>query len=82
MEIDSDVEREKVEALVRELMEGVKGQGLRQRVIDWKKKSEVATSPEGSSYTNFDKLVRQLKQGMILTVSNSQPPPADSKRKP
>ncbi|KAK6282316.1 hypothetical protein POUND7_016141 [Theobroma cacao] len=69
MEIDSDVEREKVEALVRELMEGVKGQGLRQRVIDWEKKAEVATSPEGSSYTNFDKLVRQLKQGMVNFLS-------------
>ncbi|XP_022725843.1 7-deoxyloganetin glucosyltransferase-like [Durio zibethinus] len=63
MEIDSDVKRKKVEALVRELMEGMKGQDLRQKAMDWKKKAEVATSPGGSSYANFDTIVKQLKQG-------------------
>ncbi|XVF01553.1 hypothetical protein REPUB_Repub04eG0099000 [Reevesia pubescens] len=65
MEIESDVTRETVEALVRELMEGVKGQHLRQKAVDWKKKAELATSPDGSSYSNFHKIVRQLKQGMV-----------------
>lgn len=64
MEIDSDIKREKVESLVRELMEGMKGQGLRQKAIDWKKRAEIATSPDGSSYINFNKIVTQLKQGM------------------
>ncbi|TYH37090.1 hypothetical protein ES332_D12G016700v1 [Gossypium tomentosum] len=64
MEIDSDIKREKVESLVRELMEGMKGQGLRQKAIDWKKRAEIATSPDGSSYINFNKMVIQLKQGM------------------
>ncbi|XWS68281.1 hypothetical protein CRYUN_Cryun04dG0077300 [Craigia yunnanensis] len=64
MENNSDVKREKVESLVRELMEGVKGQDLRQKAVDWRS-AEVATSPEGSSCTNFDSIVKQLKQGMV-----------------
>ncbi|GMI78729.1 UDP-glucosyl transferase 85A2 [Hibiscus trionum] len=61
MEIDSDVKRDKVESLVRELMEGVKGNGLRLKAMDWKKKAEAATSPHGSSYINFHNIVMQLK---------------------
>ncbi|KAE8663774.1 7-deoxyloganetin glucosyltransferase [Hibiscus syriacus] len=62
MEMDSDVNREKVEILARELMEGMKGHCLRVKAMDWKKKAEAATTPGGSSYINFDNIVMQLKQ--------------------
>lgn len=65
MEIDGNMKREKVESLVRELMEWMKGKGLRQNAMDWKKKAEIATSPDGSSYIKFNKIVIQLKQGML-----------------
>ena len=37
MEIDTDVKREKVEGLVRELMKGEKGMVIRKKVMEWKK---------------------------------------------
>ncbi|XP_008237171.1 PREDICTED: 7-deoxyloganetin glucosyltransferase-like isoform X2 [Prunus mume] len=65
MEIDTKVKREKVERLVRELMEGEKGKKMREKAMEWKKKAEAATRTGGSSYTNFDMLVKQLKQEPI-----------------
>ncbi|XP_050102391.1 7-deoxyloganetin glucosyltransferase-like [Malus sylvestris] len=62
MEIDTQVERDKVEKLVRELMEGDKGKEMRENSTEWKKKAEAATTHGGSSYTNFDVLIKQLKQ--------------------
>lgn len=62
MEIDTKVKREKVERLVRELMEGEKGKEMREKAMEWKKKAEASTRTGGSSYTNFDTLVKQLRQ--------------------
>ncbi|KAA8536451.1 hypothetical protein F0562_028929 [Nyssa sinensis] len=62
MEIDTDVRREQVEGLVRELMKGEKGKEMREMVTEWKKRAEAATKPGGSSYINFDMLVKHLKQ--------------------
>ncbi|KAA8536450.1 hypothetical protein F0562_028928 [Nyssa sinensis] len=42
MEIDSDVKRDEVEKLVRELMNGEKGKEMKKKVMDWKKKAEEA----------------------------------------
>ncbi|KAI4297179.1 hypothetical protein L6164_037078 [Bauhinia variegata] len=60
MEIDTDVKREEVERLVIELMEGEKGKEMKQRAMEWKKKAEEATSPNGSSYINLDQLVKNV----------------------
>ncbi|XP_059648051.1 7-deoxyloganetin glucosyltransferase-like [Cornus florida] len=62
MEIDTDVKREKVEGLVRDLMEGEKGKEMRVQGMEWKTKAEKATRPGGSSYINFDTLVNHLKR--------------------
>jgi UDP:flavonoid glycosyltransferase YjiC (YdhE family) len=62
MEIDSDVKKEKVEGLVRELMEGGKGKEIRENVMEWKKRVQVATKVGGSSYINFGSLVRKLSE--------------------
>ncbi|XP_057970608.1 linamarin synthase 2-like [Malania oleifera] len=59
MEVNHDVKREEIEALVRELMEGEEGKKMRKRVLEWKKKAKEATSFGGSSYTNFNRFVRE-----------------------
>ncbi|KAL5701818.1 7-deoxyloganetin glucosyltransferase [Ranunculus cassubicifolius] len=60
MEIDNDVKRDKLEALVRELMEGEKGKKMKEKVMEWKKSTEVSAQPDGSSYANLDKIVEEL----------------------
>ncbi|KAF2294121.1 hypothetical protein GH714_007674 [Hevea brasiliensis] len=60
MEIDSDVKREKVEQVVRELMEGKKGKEMRVKAMDWQRKAQVATNLGGSSYSNFERLANDL----------------------
>ncbi|CAK9162633.1 unnamed protein product, partial [Ilex paraguariensis] len=59
MEINHDVNREEVEELVRQMMEGEKGQKMRVKARDWKKKAEEATTIGGSSYNNFDKFIEK-----------------------
>jgi hypothetical protein len=61
IEIESDVNREQVEGLVKELMGGEKGKEMRKKCVDWKHKAEAATSIGGSSYDNYNSLVLQLK---------------------
>ncbi|KAI3989709.1 hypothetical protein MKX01_009201 [Papaver californicum] len=60
MEIDSNVERDGVERLVRELMEGDKGKEMKKRTLEWKQIAAEATLPGGSSYVNIDKIVSEL----------------------
>lgn len=61
MEIDSDVKRDEVESLVREMMEGERGKEMRNRAMVWKGKAgEATTSPSGSSYVNFEKLIDEV----------------------
>ncbi|KAM7478988.1 hypothetical protein LguiA_027201 [Lonicera macranthoides] len=60
MEIDSDVKREKVEVLVRELMEGEKGKEMKRNVMEWKKKAEEAVGDGGCSQVNLDKLLAEV----------------------
>ncbi|GAV92514.1 UDPGT domain-containing protein [Cephalotus follicularis] len=61
MEINSDVKRDEVEILVRELMEGEKGKDMKKKAMEWKKLAEESTtSPNGSSYKNFEELIHQV----------------------
>ena len=61
MEIESDVNREKVESLVRELVVGERGREMKRRALEWKSKAEKATArPVGSSYMGFEKVVQCL----------------------
>ncbi|PIA52100.1 hypothetical protein AQUCO_01000173v1, partial [Aquilegia coerulea] len=57
MEINYDVKREEVELIVKELMEG---EEMKNKAMDFKKKAIEATSPHGSSYNNFERLVRDV----------------------
>ncbi|XP_054809890.1 7-deoxyloganetin glucosyltransferase-like [Prosopis cineraria] len=61
LEIESDVKREGVERLVKELMEGEKGKEMKKAALEWKKMAEEATCrPGGSSFQNFETVVRQV----------------------
>ncbi|KAI3880394.1 hypothetical protein MKX03_020875 [Papaver bracteatum] len=60
MEIDNDVKRDEVEELVRELMEGEKGKEMKKKAMEWKRKSEEAVAPGGSSYLNLNKMIDEI----------------------
>ncbi|XP_070056180.1 7-deoxyloganetin glucosyltransferase-like [Nicotiana tomentosiformis] len=61
MEIDSNVKRKVIEELVKELMIGEKGIEMKENALKWKKLTEeTISSPDGSSYLNFDKLVSHV----------------------
>ncbi|XP_075520759.1 7-deoxyloganetin glucosyltransferase-like [Primulina tabacum] len=60
LEIEGDVEREKVANLVKVLMEGEKGKQMRKKALEWKDKAQLAAKPGGSSYHNFEVLVNEI----------------------
>ncbi|KAA8538101.1 hypothetical protein F0562_027709 [Nyssa sinensis] len=61
MEINSDVKRDEVESLVKDLMVGEKGEEKKKKAMEWKKMTEEATaSSTGSSYMNLEKMINQL----------------------
>ncbi|GMN33836.1 hypothetical protein TIFTF001_004367 [Ficus carica] len=59
MEVNHDVKRDEVAALVKEMMEGNKGMKMREKALEWKKKAGEATDVVGSSYNQFDKLIKE-----------------------
>ncbi|KAM3342326.1 hypothetical protein P3S68_027292 [Capsicum galapagoense] len=60
MEIDSNVKRDEVENLVRELMIGEKGKEMRKKASEWKNLAkEAGKKPTGSSYVNIDQLINE-----------------------
>jgi UDP:flavonoid glycosyltransferase YjiC (YdhE family) len=60
MEIDNNVKREEVEMLVKELMEGEKGDKMRGKAMEWKRLAEEAAGPEGTSSINLDKFIHEI----------------------
>ncbi|GAU47727.1 hypothetical protein TSUD_285140 [Trifolium subterraneum] len=60
MEIDTNVKREEVEKLVNELMVGEKGNKMRKKAMELKKKVEDDTRPGGRSYMNLDKVIKEI----------------------
>ncbi|KAH6827545.1 UDP-glucosyl transferase 85A3 [Perilla frutescens var. hirtella] len=60
MEIDNDVKRDEVEFLVRELMEGERGERMKENAVEWKRKAEEAAAIGGSSCLNLEKLIEDL----------------------
>ncbi|CAI9269244.1 unnamed protein product [Lactuca saligna] len=60
LEIDHNVSRDEVERLTKELIGGDKGKRIRSKALEWKKKIEIATGPNGSSSLNIDKLANDI----------------------
>ncbi|XP_030509618.2 7-deoxyloganetin glucosyltransferase [Cannabis sativa] len=65
IEIDTNVKRDEVEKLVRELMGGEKGKEMRKKAMEWKRMAEEVAKPCGSSMVNFDKLIEEVLQGPL-----------------
>jgi hypothetical protein len=59
MEVNHDVNRDEIEALVKEMMEGDKGKGMRQNTLEWKQKALETTDIGGSSYQSFERLIKE-----------------------
>ncbi|XP_021900833.1 7-deoxyloganetin glucosyltransferase-like [Carica papaya] len=57
MEINSDVNRDEVESLVRELMEGEKGKEMKKNAMEWKRMAEGATC---SSCVNLKAMISKI----------------------
>ena len=60
MEIDNHVQRDEVEKLVIELMDGEKGIEMKNKIMEWKTKAEDGTTRGGSLYQNVDKLIAEV----------------------
>ncbi|CBI34077.3 unnamed protein product, partial [Vitis vinifera] len=58
--------RDKVEKLVRELMDGEKGKKMKKKAMEWKKLAEEAIMLGGSSYNNFNKLLSDHNHKRLL----------------
>ncbi|XP_075674870.1 7-deoxyloganetin glucosyltransferase-like [Castanea sativa] len=60
MEVDNNVQRDEMEKLVRELIDGEKGKEIKKNVMEWKTKPKDSTKPSGSSYQNLDKFIAEV----------------------
>ncbi|XP_073292570.1 7-deoxyloganetin glucosyltransferase-like [Primulina huaijiensis] len=60
LEICSDAKREDVGYLVRELLDGERGEKMKRRALEWKEKVAKAIDCGGSSYLNLSKLVKDV----------------------
>ncbi|KAD4178608.1 hypothetical protein E3N88_27199 [Mikania micrantha] len=60
MEVGKDVKRDKVEKLVRMLMDGPDGERMRNKALVWKKTAEMATGSNGSSCLDVEKLTNEI----------------------
>jgi hypothetical protein len=60
IELDGDFDRVDVEKVVRELMEGEKGEKLKTKAKEWKKIAIEACGKNGSSSLSLDELVRDF----------------------
>lgn len=59
MELNDEVKRTDIIAILKEIMEGDKGKELRQNAEEWKRKAEHSTAVGGSSYGNFNRLIKE-----------------------
>ncbi|XP_023531176.1 7-deoxyloganetin glucosyltransferase-like isoform X1 [Cucurbita pepo subsp. pepo] len=60
LEIDNDVKRDGVESCIKELMEGKKGEDMKAKVMELKRKAEESCRHGGSSYFNLNKLITDV----------------------
>lgn len=62
VEVNQDVNRHEIEALVKEVMEGEKGKEIKKNAMEWKRKAFEATDVGGSSYNNFERFIKEVLQ--------------------
>lgn len=70
LEVDHDVKRDEIEALLRSAIEGEKWKEMKGKALQWKKKAEETIRIGGSSYNDFDRFVNDVmrpgKQGSLV----------------
>ncbi|XP_059624780.1 linamarin synthase 2-like [Cornus florida] len=59
MEVNPDVKRDQIEALVKEMMEGDRGKKMKENAQEWKKKAVAACDIGGTSYNDFDRFIKE-----------------------
>ncbi|KAI6692100.1 hypothetical protein NL676_019810 [Syzygium grande] len=60
MEVNQDVRREEIEALVREVMEGVGGKKMKENAKKWKERAVAAAGRGGPSYNDFNRFIKEV----------------------
>ncbi|CAN0841963.1 7-deoxyloganetin glucosyltransferase [Linum grandiflorum] len=61
LEIDSDVKRDEIDGLIRELIDGVKGKEMKERAMEWKRLGDEATQGEsGEAYLNLENVINNV----------------------
>lgn len=70
MELDDDVKRTDIVAILKEIMEEDKGKELRQNAVVWKKRAHKATGVGGSSYSNFNRLIKEHFHASLSDLIN------------
>jgi hypothetical protein len=60
MEVGEDPRREEVEAVIRQVMGGRRGEHLRRSAAEWREKAEPATRPGVSSWVNLERVVNEV----------------------
>ncbi|XP_048131865.1 linamarin synthase 1-like [Rhodamnia argentea] len=60
MEANQEVRREEIEALVREVMDGVGGKKLRENAKKWKERAVEAAGRGGSSHNDFNRFIKEV----------------------
>ncbi|XP_030463272.2 linamarin synthase 1-like [Syzygium oleosum] len=60
MEVNQDVRRQEIEALVREVMEGVGGKKMRENAKKWKERAVEAARRGGSSFNDFNRFIKEV----------------------
>ncbi|KAH7510817.1 hypothetical protein ACOSP7_021548 [Xanthoceras sorbifolium] len=60
MEVNHDVKRDEIEALVKEVMEGEKGKKMKEKALEWQKKAIAAANIGGTSYNNLERCIKEV----------------------
>ncbi|PPR93285.1 hypothetical protein GOBAR_AA27408 [Gossypium barbadense] len=61
VEVNPNVYRDDVAALVKEMMEGQNGKKMKKKALEWREKVHVATDVGASSYNNFDRFIEEVR---------------------
>ncbi|XP_021752435.1 linamarin synthase 2-like [Chenopodium quinoa] len=59
LEVNQEVKRKEIQDLVREVMDGKKGEKLRKNALGWQERAEEATDVGGSSFDDFERLIKE-----------------------
>lgn len=71
MEVNADVKRDEIVALLKEMMDGHNGKQMKQKALQWKWKAEEVTDVGGSSYNDFNRFVEKLLHHEMTTSDAS-----------